>query len=189
MDELREHLKSYTPDWAERVSGVAADNIVRIATEFAAAAPAATTICNRGSSAHLNGFYNDRAIGMLNALVGSVGKKGGWCWSPWGGLDPVVKTPQMPPGAKTQSVLEDPPEYPLANVWRRMRVGEIIYLYLLQDRAKLQAYMTYNLDSPMTWPEESMTQQILSDESKIQFHVCINSFYNETAHFADIVLP
>jgi thiosulfate reductase / polysulfide reductase chain A len=189
VDELREHLKPYTPDWAERVSGVAADDIVRIAAEFAAAAPAATTICNRGSSAHLNGFYNDRAIGMLNALVGSVGKKGGWCWSPWGGLDPVVKTPPMPPGAKTQSVLEDPPEYPLANVWRRMRVGEIVYLYLLQDRAKLQAYMTYNLDSPMTWPEESMTQQILSDESKIQFHVCINSFYNETAHFADIVLP
>ena len=189
VQELRDHLSSYTAEWAERVSGVAADDITRIAIEFAKAAPAATTICNRGSSAHLNGFYNDRAIGMLNALVGSIGKKGGWCWSPWGGLDPVVKTPQMPPGAKTHSVLEDPPEYPLANVWRRMRVGEIVYLYLLQDRAKLQAYMTYNLDSPMTWPEESMTQQILTDESKIEFHVCINAFYNETAHFADIVLP
>ena len=34
-----------------------------------------------------------------------------------------------------------------------------------------------------------MTQQILTDESKIEFHVCINAFYNETAHFADIVLP
>ena len=49
-------------------------------------------------------------------------------WSPWGGLDPIVKTPEMPPGAKTNSILEDPPEYPLANVWRRMKVGEIIYL-------------------------------------------------------------
>ena len=37
-------------------------------------------------------------------------------------------------------MLEDPPEYPLANVWRRMRVGELVYLYLLQGRAKLQAY-------------------------------------------------
>lgn len=189
IDELREHLKSYTPEWAQPVSGVAASDIRRIAIEFAKAAPAATTICNRGSSAHLNGFYNDRAIGLLNAVVGSVGKKGGWCWSPWGGLDPVVKTPAMPPRAKTHSVLEDPPEYPLANVWRRMRVGEIVYLYLLQGRAKLQAYMTYNLDAPITWPEESMTQQVLSDEKLINFHVCINAFYNETAHFADIVLP
>ena len=146
-------------------------------------------MCNRGSSAHLNGYYNDRAIGLLNALVGSVGKKGGWCWSPWGGVDPDFKPPAGPPSAKTWSVLEDPPEYPLANVWRRMRVGEIVYLYLLQDRARLQMYMTYNLDSPLTWPEESLTKEVMCDEDKIGFHVCINCFYNETAHYADIVLP
>ncbi|QDT08495.1 molybdopterin-containing oxidoreductase family protein [Planctomycetes bacterium K23_9] len=189
VDELRELLKENTPEWAASVSGVAADDIRRIAIEFAKAAPRATTMCNRGSSAHLNGFYNDRAIGLLNALVGSVGKKGGWCWSPWSGVDPIAKTPPMPPSPKTHSVLEDPPEYPLANVWRRMRVGEIIYLYLLQGRAKLQAYMTYNLDSPITWPEESLTQQVMCDEKLIPFHVCINAFYNETAHYADIVLP
>ncbi len=189
VEELRTLYKAYTPEWAERISGVPAADIRRIALEFAEAAPAATTMCNRGSSAHINGFYNDRAINLLNALVGSVGRKGGWCWSPWGGLDPIVKTPPMPPGARTKSILEDPPEYPLANVWRRMRVGEIVYLYLLQGRARLQAYMTYNLDSPLTWPEESLTQQVLCDEKLIDFHVCINAFYNETAHYADIVLP
>lgn len=189
VEELKAHLKMYTLEWAEKVSGVSAADIRRIALEFADAAPQATTMCNRGSSAHLNGFYNDRAIQMLNAIVGSVGKKGGWCWSPWGGLDPVVKTPPMPPGAKTWSVLEDPPEFPLSNVWRRMRVGEIIYLYLMQGRAKLDAYMTYNLDSPLTWPEESLTKEVMCDQELIKFHVSINPFYNETAHYADIVLP
>ena len=189
VEELKEHLSESTPEWAEKVSGIPAADIRRIALEFAAAAPTATTMCNRGSSAHLNGFYNDRAIQMLNALVGSVGKKGGWCWSPWGGLDPNVKTPAMPPGAKNWNVLEDPPEFPLANVWRRMKVGEIIYLYLLQGRAKLDAYMTYNLDSPLTWPEESLTKDVMCNEELIKFHVCINPFYNETAHYADIVLP
>ena len=189
VDELREHLKNNTPEWAEQVSGVPAADIRRIAIEFAKAAPACTTMCNRGSSAHLNGFYNDRAIHLLNAVVGSVGKKGGWCWSPWSGVDPQFKTPVMPPAAKTWSMLEDPPEYPLANVWRRMRVGEVVYLYLLQGRAKLQAYMTYNLDSPLTWPEESLTKEVMTNEELIGFHVCINCFYNETAHYADIVLP
>lgn len=189
VEELRQHLEKYTPEMAEKVSGVPAADIRRVALEFAEAAPAATTMCNRGSSAHLNGFYNDRAIQLLNAVVGSVGKKGGWCWSPWGGLDPNFKTPSMPPSAKTWSVLEDPPEYPLANVWRRMRVGEIIYLYLQQGRGKIQTYMTYNLDSPLTWPEESLTKDVLTDEKLIPFHVCINCFYNETAHYADIVLP
>jgi len=189
VDELRRHLEENTPEWAEKISGVPAADIRRIATEFAQAAPAATTMCNRGTSAHLNGYYNDRAVQMLNAVVGSVGKKGGWCWSPWGGLDPNFKTPAMPPSPKTWSALEDPPEYPLANVWRRMRVGEIIYLYLLQGRSKLQAYMTYNLDAPLTWPEESLTKDVMCNESLIPFHVCINCFYNETAHYADIVLP
>ncbi|MDB4533951.1 molybdopterin-dependent oxidoreductase [Vicingaceae bacterium] len=189
VDELKEHLASHTPEWAETVSGIPAADIRRVALEFAAAAPAATTMCNRGTSAHLNGYYNDRAVQLLNAVVGSVGKKGGWCWSPWGGLDPNFKAPAGPPNAQTWSPLEDPPEYPLANVWRRMRVGEIIYLYLLQGRAKMRAYMTYNLDSPLTWPEESLTQEVLTNEELIEFHVCINCFYNETAHYADIVLP
>ena len=189
VDELRSHVKRYTPQWAEGVSGIAADDIRRIALEFADAAPTCTTLCNRGSSAHLNGYYNDRAIQLLNAVVGNVGKKGGWCWSPWSGIDPAVKPPKLPPRPAATSLLEDPPEYPLANVWRRMRVGEIVYLYLLQDRARLQVYMTYNLDSPLTWPEESLTQQVLTDEDRIGFHVCINAFYNETAHYADLVLP
>ncbi len=187
--ELKEHLAPYTPEWAEKISGVPAADIRRIALEFAKAAPTCTTLCNRGSSAHLNGYYNDRAIHLLNAVVGNVGKKGGWCWSPWSSIDPALKPPPLPPTPATWSVLEDPPEYPLANVWRRMRVGEIIYLYLWQQRARLQVYMTYNLDSPLTWPEESLTQQVLTDEQRIGFHVCINCFYNETAHYADLVLP
>ncbi len=189
VEELREHLKRYTPQWAGEVSGIPAADIRRIAIEFASAAPAATTMCNRGTSAHLNGYYTDRCVHLLNAVVGRVGQPGGWCWSPWSGVDPMLKAPEGPPGAKTWSVLEDPPEYPLANVWNRMRVGEIVYLYLLQGRAKLQAYMTYNLDSPLTWPEESLTQEALCNEELIGLHVCVNCFYNETAHYADIVLP
>ncbi len=189
VEELRQHLARYTPEWAEKVSGISAADIRRIALEFAKAAPACTTLCNRGSSAHLNGYYNDRAIHLLNAVVGNIGKKGGWCWSPWSSIDPALKPPPLPPTPSTWSVLEDPPEYPLANVWRRMRVGEIVYLYLQQKRARLQVYMTYNLDSPLTWPEESLTQQVLCDEDRIGFHVAITCFYNETAHYADLVLP
>ena len=39
VSELEEHLSEYTPEWAERVSGVPADAIKRIALEFADAAP------------------------------------------------------------------------------------------------------------------------------------------------------
>ena len=190
IEELWEQIGKYTPEWAEKTSSVPADVIARIAREFAAAAPHATTMCNRGSSAHINGYYNDRAIGLLNVLVGSVGKHGGWCWMWTGGTDKKrFPSPKGPGAPKTKSLLADPPEIALANVWNKMKVGEIVYHYLSQDRAKIQVYMTYNLDSPLTWPEMDVTRNVLLDESKIGFHVCINPFLSETASYADMVLP
>ncbi len=190
IDELAAQLAEYTPAWAERVSTVPAADIARIAREFAAAAPRATTMCNRGSSAHHNGYWNDRAIGLLNILVGSVGQPGGWCWMYTGGYDSrYVTHPPSAPKPKTPSLLADPPEFVLANRWNTMRVGEIVYWYLAQERAKIRLYMSYNLDSPLTWPETEVTKNVLLDEEKIHFHVCINPFFNETASFADLVLP
>ncbi|HEX5050505.1 MAG TPA: molybdopterin-dependent oxidoreductase [Planctomycetota bacterium] len=190
IEDLSKQIESYTPEWAEQVSSIPAAVIRRIAREFAAAAPACTTMCNRGSSAHINGWYNDRAIILLNVLVGSVGKPGGLCWM-WTGATDAKRfpTPAMPPKPKTPSLLADPPEFVLSNVWNAMKVGEIVYHYLAQDRARIQVYMTYNLDSPMTWPEMNVTRNVLLDEQKIGFHVCINPFLNETASFADMVLP
>ena len=188
--DLWEQLHTYTPEWAESVSTVPAADIARIAREFAAAAPRATTMCNRGSSAHINGYWNDRAIGLLNVLVGSVGKPGGWCWMWTGGYDKKrFPPPAAAPKPKIRSLLADPPEFVLANTWNTMRVGEIVYWYLAQERARIRVYMTYNLDSPLTWPEMDVTRNVLLDEEKIGFHVCINPFFNETASFADMILP
>lgn len=190
LQELWEQIQQYTPEWAEETSTIPAETIRRIAREFAAAAPAATTMCNRGSSAHVNGYTNDRCIILLNVLVGSVGKPGGLCWMWTGGYDKKrFPEPKMPPKPKTGSLLADPPEFVLSNVWNKMKVGEIVYHYLQQDRAHIQLYMTYNIDSPLTWPETKTTKNVLLDEEKIGFHVCINPFLNETASFADMVLP
>ena len=190
LEELWSEIEDYSPEWAESVSTVPAADISRIAREFAAAAPRATTMCNRGSSAHVNGYFNDRAIFLLNVLVGSVGKPGGVCWMYTGGFDKdYAKAPKAAPKPKTPSLLADPPEFVLANRWNTMRVGEIVYWYLKRERAKIQVYMTYNLDSPLTWPETEVTKNVFLDETKIEFHVCVNPFFNETSSFADIVLP
>lgn len=190
IDDLKNEMKDYTPVWAESISSVPAADIARIAREFAAAAPAATTMCNRGSSAHVNGYWNDRAIILLNALVGSVGQEGGFNWMWTGGYDKKRFPPPKGPGKpKTPSILADPPEFALSNVWNTMKVGEIVYWYLKTKRARIQVYMTYNLDSPLTWPETDVTRSVMLDEEAIGFHVCINPFLNETAAMADLVLP
>lgn len=81
LEDLREHVRDYTPEWAEAHSGVPAADIRRIAIEFAKAAPACCTMSNRGSAKHYNGVQADRAIRMLDVLVGNVGKPGGFCLS------------------------------------------------------------------------------------------------------------
>lgn len=81
LDDVRTLVKDYTPAWAESLSGVPAADIERIAIEFAKAAPACCTMSNRGSAKHYNGVQSDRAIRMLDVLVGNVGKPGGFCLS------------------------------------------------------------------------------------------------------------
>ena len=81
FEDLPELLAPYTPAFAEAESGVPAQDIRRLAIEFAEAAPACCTLSNRGSAKHYNGVQADRAIRMLDVLVGNVGKPGGFCLS------------------------------------------------------------------------------------------------------------
>jgi anaerobic selenocysteine-containing dehydrogenase len=187
------HVAPYTPEWAERESGVPAVTITRIAREFAAAAPACTTICNRGSQSHRNGFYNDRAITALNALVGNMGKRGGWCWHPRSSWDSAF-LPQpgpVPDKPKARSIIAEAKDWPLANAFagKKMKVAEVVYLWIKEGRQKISALMTYNADTAWSFPEGKLVRGVLADEALIPFHVCIDVMYSETAHLADIILP
>ena len=192
-DDLATWIAPYTPEWAEGISGIAADDIRRVALEFARAAPAAVAFTNRGSGAHYNGFNADRAVILLNAIVGSIGQPGGYCYT----VEPTRVPPQVfpqpapqPPSPTAKSAIENPPEWPLANKWQRMKVGQIVYRYLKEGRGKVQVYISYTLASPLTWPEgRSLALEVLKDESLIPFHACSDVVYSETAHYADMILP
>lgn len=192
-ERYAEHVRQYTPEWAEQVSDVPADDIRRIAREFAAAAPRCTTINNRGSAAHRNGYNNDRAIAVLNALVGNMGRPGGWCWHPQSGWDrQFLPEPEpVPPKPTARSVIAEAKEWPLANAWagRQMKVGEVVYLWIKERRQRVSALMTYNCDQAWSWPEADLVREVLADEDLIPFHFCLDVMHSETAHLADIVLP
>lgn len=188
-----EHVREYTPERAESESGVPAETIRRIAREFAAASPRCTTICNRGSHAHRNGFYNDRAITVLNALVGNMGQVGGWCWHPDSAWDKeqFPDLEPVPPKPTARSVIAEAKDWPLANAWadNKMRVGEIVYQWIKEGRQRVSALMTYNCDQAWAWPEAGLVREVLADEELLPFHFCIDVAYSETARLADIVLP
>ncbi len=228
LAEVRAELEPFTPAFAEAESGVPAAEITRIAREFAAAAPACTTISNRGSAKHYNGVQADRAIRMLDVLVGNVGRPGGFCLSTlrmwkerygqWGlptidqpaprpkGPRPVLRgskhfaeLPQevqervagFPPEwqQKYHGELATPSEYPLSWHYYNMRVGQLVYPYIREGRAKVEAYFSYTLGAAYGYPEAKVAREVLADESLIPFHVAIDIAYSEQAALADIILP
>lgn len=191
-EALWNFLAPYSPGWAAGISGLQAEDISRVALEFARARPRCAAWTNRGSHAHYNGFNNDRAVILLNALAGSIGKVGGYCYGESERVDPVKYPPPspIPPRPAIRTDLEDPPEWPIANLWQKMRVGQVVYDYIKRRRALLQVYISYTLGAPQTWPEGgSLTREVLLDEALIPFHACSDVVYSEMAHLSDLILP
>ncbi|MEM7051567.1 MAG: molybdopterin-dependent oxidoreductase [Acidobacteriota bacterium] len=105
LAEVHDHIAHFTPPVAAAHSGIPAEDIRRLAIEFGKAAPRCCTLSNRGSAKHYNGVQTDRAIRLLDVLVGNVGKPGGFClstlrgWNRRYGQDdlPVISQPAPKP--------------------------------------------------------------------------------------------
>src|SRR3989304_6312201 len=88
--KLADHLKSYTPERAEELSGVKAEDIRRIAREFATRQPG-TLISGAGVSSQVNGVDNVRCVHLLAAITGNIDNKGGNC------LPRIMELPEPEP--------------------------------------------------------------------------------------------
>ncbi len=72
FEELREFLKTYTPEYAERFTGLPREEIVAAAREYATAERAAV-IYTLGVTEHVHGVYNVQALANLTMLTGNLG--------------------------------------------------------------------------------------------------------------------
>ncbi len=89
---IKDHLKQYTPEWAEKITTIPAGTMRRIAREWAEAAqigstieidgqefpyrPVAVSTC-RGGQTHKHGFHQVMAYHLFGMLVGNVEVPGG----------------------------------------------------------------------------------------------------------------
>ncbi|HHH39297.1 MAG TPA: formate dehydrogenase [Sedimenticola sp.] len=99
---LKERVEEYTPEWAEGITGIPAETIVRLAHEMGVTArdqkielPVQWVDCwdnehdtvsgnpvafhaMRGLAAHSNGFQSIRALAILMTLLGTIDRPGGF---------------------------------------------------------------------------------------------------------------
>ena len=141
VEELKEHYKQFTPEWASKISGVPAETIERIAREFATTKPA-TLFTYRGPAKHLYGSYNEKACMMLPIMTGNIETRGGYCL-PRGMGWPQPQTRSRRKPAK-DSYLAHPPDYPLAG----HKVSHLMPFWIAEGKQKINVYFTYQ-DNPV----------------------------------------
>ena len=181
---LEELYAEYTPEFAEAESGVSAETIVETARLIGAAGTRFSAHNWRSAgSGNLGGWAVARCLHFLSVLTGSVGTVGGTMPSAWNKFKPASYS--TPPAQKFWNELHFPNEYPLAHY----EMSFLLPHFLKENRGKLQVYFTRVFNPVWTYPDGFSWIEALSDPEKIGLHVALTPTWNETAYFADYVLP
>jgi thiosulfate reductase / polysulfide reductase chain A len=78
FEELKEHVKTFTPEWAYGITTLKPDLIRKTAKEMADAAPSVIVHPGRHVTWYGDDTQRIRAVAILNALLGSWGRRGGF---------------------------------------------------------------------------------------------------------------
>ena len=184
LEVLKELYAEYTPEFAERESGVEARLIVEVAHEVARAGSALSTHIWRSAAAgNLGGWQVARALQFLTVLAGAIGTPGGMTPSSWNKFVPAP--PLMPPPPNAWNEMMWPREFPLAF----FEMSYLLPHFLREGRGKLSVYFTRVYNPVWTNPDGMSWIEALSNESQVECHACLTPQWSETANFADYVLP
>ncbi|MEZ0231156.1 MAG: molybdopterin-dependent oxidoreductase, partial [Planctomycetota bacterium] len=180
----KRYVERYPLERAEKESGVAAAKIVEVARKVGRAGSRLSThVWRSAASGNVGGWQVSRALFFLNVLTGSVGTEGGVSPHAWDKMAPAVPNP--PPKQKAWSELLFPKEWPLSH----FEMSFLLPHLLREKRGKVAVYFTRVYNPVWTNPDGGSWIEALTDEEKIGLHVALTPTWNETAQWADYVLP
>lgn len=181
---LRDRIPRDAAGWAAKETGVDRAKLMEVAREIGRAGSAfASHVWRNTAAGNLGGWQASRCLTFVSVLVGAVGTQGGTLPNTWNKFVPV---PFMKPGPQSAwSELLFPREYSLTHY-------ELSYLlpHLLREgRGKLSVYFTRVYNPVWTNPDGVAWMDVLQNEKYIGLHAALTPTWNETAIFADYVLP
>ncbi|HVR23030.1 MAG TPA: molybdopterin-dependent oxidoreductase [Candidatus Polarisedimenticolia bacterium] len=176
FDELREKVKAYPPERAAGWTGIAAEDIRKLAREYATIRPAVIRV-NYGVQRSEGGGMATRAICMLPCITGSLKEAGGGIQLSTSGAfdlnkDSLRRPDLRPQGAKTPRVVN------------MVELGKA--LNTLSD-PPLKALLVYSSNPAAVCPNHNDVVRGLRRPDL--FTVVHEQFLTDTTDYADIVLP
>jgi len=183
FDELKEHVKDMTPEWAYGITTIKPDVIRKTAREMAKAAPAVIIHPGRHVTWYGDDTQRIRAVAILNALFGSWGNRGGFYLKESFHL-PKPKIPAYP---KPKTTWRDayPGKFKLASL--ALSSGICDATIPTDDRnCSFKAWIVSGTNLPLTLPNMENTKKAMEH---LDFMVVIDTMPMEVTGYADVVLP
>jgi len=196
FDEYKKSVigNKYTPEWAEKITGIKAKDIYKVAREFMAHAPKAVYYPGRRSTFANNDFQLRRAMAIFQGLGGGIDTKGGLVFGKklklgkHAGLEPLYERAEARAVDKVKHPAKGHAGYSDCAVvsgggswiaWRNR---------FLENRMpyKVRGMFIYKHNPMMNMPNIAKTAEMLK---KMELVVAIDTMPSDTVMYADVVLP
>jgi len=183
FDKLREHVKDFTPEWAYGITTIKPDQIRSTAKEMSDAAPAVIVHPGR----HVTWYGDDtqrlRAVAIINALLGSWGRRGGFYRPARFDLAPVKLPPFKAPSREWSDLF--PGKYPLAS----LTVSNAIIDATVPENNPaypVKGWLVNGTNLISTIPNTPNTLKAIQN---LDLLVAIDTMPMEITGWADVILP
>lgn len=181
IEQLTAHVQPYNPEWAYLETGIEPEVIRTTARAMAAAAPATLVHPGRHVTWYGDDTQRSRAIAILNALLGSWGRPGGFYRQEKVDL-PAYPAPKPPkPARDWKQVVQG--DFPLVNAG----ISNQLLEHSIGDDAFIKGWFVYATNLPMTLP--GAVDKIQAAADALELMVVVDTMPAEITGYADVVLP
>jgi len=192
FDSVRETVKRYPPEEAEKVTGVPAETIREVARQYATAEKAGIYY-TLGITEHTTGTDNVYALSNLVLMTGNLGKRSAGM-NPLRGQNNVQgandsgATPTFYPGYQ---LAEDPEiRDKFSRAWgveQNPKVGlNLNEMMKAMGKGELRGMYLMGEDIVISEPNVARVEEAMNE---MEFVVVQDIFFNESCRYADVVLP
>lgn len=183
FDELKAHVQKYTPEWAQTVTTIPAGDIYKTARVMADAAPKVIIHPGRHTAWYGDDTQRTRAMAILNAILGSWGRKGGFYFPEKIKL-PSHPHPSLPkPKWTWRDISQGKHKLAFAGI-----TNEIVDCALPEYEGpyKIKGMFFVATNPIQAVPKEDTIKKAIQNQD---FVLAVDTMPSEITGYADVVLP